>query len=87
MNLSLSNCQSLYPPCERSSSQAEGRIDGREHKEMRSALFKTGVVADASGSAYVEIGETKVICSIRGPRAAQRAGGSFSDSRGNKIIM
>ena len=34
--------------------------------------MKTGVVSQAKGSAYVEQGNTKVACSIYGPREVQK---------------
>lgn len=30
--------------------------------------MKTGVICHATGSAYIEIGKTKIICGIYGPR-------------------
>jgi len=32
------------------------------------SVLKTGVVSQAKGSAYVELNNTKVICSVYGPR-------------------
>ena len=31
-------------------------------------LISTGVVENSSGSAYVELGNMKIICSVHGPR-------------------
>ena len=31
-------------------------------------LISTGVIKNASGSAYVELGNMKIICSVHGPR-------------------
>ena len=31
-------------------------------------LISTGVVRNASGSAYVELGNMKILCSVQGPR-------------------
>ena len=31
-------------------------------------LISTGVVKNASGSAYVELGNMKILCSVHGPR-------------------
>ncbi|KAJ8687857.1 hypothetical protein QAD02_023652 [Eretmocerus hayati] len=44
------------------------REDGRTHKELRKMFIKLGVVSQAKGSAYIEIGRTKVICSAYDPR-------------------
>jgi exosome complex component MTR3 len=38
--------------------------------------MKTGVVSQASGSAYIEFEDTKMICSVYGPR---QSGSEFSD--------
>ena len=35
-------------------------------------VLKTGVVSQAKGSAYVELNNTKVICSVYGPREVQK---------------
>jgi exosome complex component MTR3 len=42
---------------------------------MRPVFLETGVVSAATGSALVEIGRTKVVCSVHGPHALQ----SFRD--------
>jgi exosome complex component RRP41 len=48
---------------------AEGlRIDGRRANELRQMQCKMGVLAQADGSAYVEQGQTKVLCAVYGPR-------------------
>ena len=39
----------------------------------RSMVFHTGAVKQASGSAEVAQGRTKVVCSVHGPRAIKRA--------------
>ncbi|XP_065844031.1 exosome complex component MTR3-like [Oscarella lobularis] len=44
------------------------RADGRQNSELRPTYLKKGVVNRASGSAYLETDETKVICSVYGPR-------------------
>lgn len=46
------------------------RCDGRGDAELRRLLVRTGVLPKASGSAYVEMGETKVLCAIFGPQQA-----------------
>ena len=37
------------------------RVDGRKAEEMRPMFIKTKVVTRAKGSAYLEVGDTKVI--------------------------
>eukprot|EP00730_Choanoeca_flexa_P015852 TRINITY_DN7373_c0_g1_i1.p1 TRINITY_DN7373_c0_g1~~TRINITY_DN7373_c0_g1_i1.p1 ORF type:complete len:244 (+),score=22.40 TRINITY_DN7373_c0_g1_i1:123-854(+) len=43
------------------------RQDGRRPKELRQLRVKLGVFPSADGSAYLEQGNTKVMCVIRGP--------------------
>lgn len=40
------------------------RMDGRGVDQLRPVYMKTNVVSHALGSAYVEMGDTKVICSV-----------------------
>ncbi|XP_011862792.1 PREDICTED: exosome complex component MTR3-like [Vollenhovia emeryi] len=47
---------------------APKRIDGRSDGELRDIFVKTGIVSQAKGSAYIEMGNTKVICSVFDPR-------------------
>ncbi|KAM6566057.1 hypothetical protein CsatA_025185 [Cannabis sativa] len=49
------------------------RPDGRDFHQCRLAFFKTGAVNAAAGSAYAEIGLTKVIVSVFGPRESKKA--------------
>ncbi|EGG23686.1 hypothetical protein DFA_05820 [Cavenderia fasciculata] len=44
----------------------------RSEEQFRQIFMKTGVVSQASGSAYIEIENTKVICSVHGPRASPK---------------
>ncbi|KAK3930577.1 Exosome complex component MTR3 [Frankliniella fusca] len=44
------------------------RKDGRALLEHRKIYVKTGVVSQAKGSAYIELNNTKVICSVFDPR-------------------
>lgn len=37
-------------------------------KEILLTVLKTGIVSQAKGSAYIEMGDTKVICSVFDPR-------------------
>ncbi|KAI9145265.1 amidase signature domain-containing protein [Paraphysoderma sedebokerense] len=46
------------------------RIDGRRANELRKISTKTSVLAQADGSAYVEMGNTKVLAAVYGPREA-----------------
>eukprot|EP00727_Mastigamoeba_balamuthi_P005045 m51a1_g14539 putative 3 exoribonuclease domain 1 domain containing protein (255) ;mRNA; r:953739-955243 len=50
---------------------------GRSAEQFRNIFMKTGVTTQAAGSAYVELGSTKVVCSVHGPR--QKARMQFSE--------
>eukprot|EP01132_Coremiostelium_polycephalum_P008245 gene8245-10133_t len=44
----------------------------RSDEQFRQIFMKTGIVTQASGSSYIEIENTKVICSVHGPRATPK---------------
>lgn len=44
------------------------RIDGRLPEELRPIRIEVGVLRNADGSAYVELGNTKVLAAVYGPR-------------------
>jgi len=44
------------------------RRDGRKKNQMRQIFMKTAVISQASGSSYIEMNGTKVICGVYGPR-------------------
>ncbi len=44
------------------------RIDGRTAEEHRHVKIEAGVLKNADGSAYVEIGKNKVLAAVYGPR-------------------
>ena len=44
------------------------RIDGRTAEEHRPIKIEAGVLNNADGSAYVEIGKNKVLAAVYGPR-------------------
>lgn len=49
------------------------RLDGRGFHQCRPAFLRTAAVSSASGSAYAEFGNTKVIVSVFGPRESKKA--------------
>jgi len=56
------------------------RIDGRNLSQFRKIFMKTGMITQASGSAYIEMNNTKVICGVYGPRQVNMKGQQeFSD--------
>ncbi len=44
------------------------RTDGRKVDQLRPIKLEVGVVPSADGSAYIEIGNTKVLAAVHGPR-------------------
>lgn len=44
------------------------RLDGRLPNQHRSIFASVGIITQARGSAYIEMGQTKVICAFYGPR-------------------
>ena len=55
------------------------RLDGRRPGEIRNVECKLGVMSSrATGSAYLEMGNTKVLCSVFGPKeSSQRSKALF----------
>lgn len=54
------------------------RNDKRSNNEMRKIFLKTGIVSQAKGSAYIELGNTKVVCSVFDPRELSNRNGYCS---------
>lgn len=50
------------------------RLDGRRWNELRRLHAQMGTQAAADGSAYVEMGNTKIICTVDGPQEQRRTG-------------
>jgi exosome complex component RRP41 len=44
------------------------RLDGRKLDELRPLAIKAGVIPNADGSAFLSLGETKVLAAVYGPR-------------------
>nr|DAD27474.1 TPA_asm: hypothetical protein HUJ06_028942 [Nelumbo nucifera] len=55
------------------------RLDGRRPMEMRQIRAEIGVVAKADGSASFEMGNTKVIAAVYGPREVPNRSQQISD--------
>ena len=53
-------------------------VNPKPTSHIRPALFKLQIIHGAAGSAYVELADAKVICSVHGPRP--KMGGIFSDN-------
>jgi exosome complex component RRP41 len=44
------------------------RADGRAFDELRTLKIESGVLPNADGSAYIEMGRNKILCGVFGPR-------------------
>ncbi|KAK1286302.1 hypothetical protein QJS10_CPB20g02077 [Acorus calamus] len=55
------------------------RLDGRRPMEMRQIRAEIGAVSRADGSAIFEMGNTKVIAAVYGPREVQNRGQQLND--------
>eukprot|EP00026_Physarum_polycephalum_P014604 Phypoly_transcript_15141.p1 GENE.Phypoly_transcript_15141~~Phypoly_transcript_15141.p1 ORF type:complete len:269 (+),score=38.80 Phypoly_transcript_15141:136-942(+) len=61
------------PPTPSLVNKAGKRLDGRDRDQLRQIFMKTGVIHAATGSAYVELNNTKVICGVYGPKPNTKA--------------
>lgn len=52
----------------RKTSKKKVRADGRKVDEIRPTTIETGVIPNADGSAYIEMGDNKIIAAVYGPR-------------------
>jgi exosome complex component RRP41 len=60
------------------------RLDGRRWNELRRLHAQISTQAVADGSSYLEMGNTKVICTVSGPQEGKRqasAPGTSSEAR------
>ena len=55
------------------------RLDGRKPNELKQTVCKVGVFDEADGSASIEHGNTKAICSVYGPHESVNRGKSRHD--------
>ncbi|KAF7703418.1 exosome complex component MTR3 [Silurus meridionalis] len=53
-------------------SSSSGRQGARGNGDIRPLFARCGLVSQAKGSAYLEAGNTKIICSVYGPRETER---------------
>ncbi|KAG0263333.1 hypothetical protein BG011_008962 [Mortierella polycephala] len=64
---------------ERWTPQQEKRHDPkRQPEDLRPIYLKTGLISQASGSAYIELENTKLACGVYGPRPVKKIGQGFS---------
>jgi len=52
----------------RKTSKKMVRADGRKVNEIRATTIETGIIPNADGSAYIEMGNNKIIAGVYGPR-------------------
>lgn len=52
----------------RKSNKTWERVDGRKQDELRPIHIESGVIPNADGSAYIEMGRNKIIAGVYGPR-------------------
>lgn len=61
------------------------RVDGRRWNELRRINGQLSTQASADGSSYFEMGNTKIICTINGPKQQTKSSGSRDSSKGASI--
>jgi len=59
------------------------RVDGRRPPEIRRLMCKVGTDTASDGSAYVEMGNTKVLVTVSGPHEAD----NFSKSKHDRAVI
>lgn len=57
------------------------RVDGRRWNELRRLHAQVRTQAAADGSSYLEMGHTKVMCTVNGPAEPRRGTGGGQQSR------
>eukprot|EP00842_Homolaphlyctis_polyrhiza_P002427 jgi/Hompol1/3185/HPOL_003138-RA len=62
------------------------RVDGRRPLELRRLLARVGVFSQADGSAYIELGNTKCIAAVYGPKEPRSSTASHSTTATNAIL-
>ncbi|KZS99224.1 ribosomal protein S5 domain 2-like protein [Sistotremastrum niveocremeum HHB9708] len=60
-----------------SSSSSPLQRESRKPKDIRPIFLQTGLITQANGSAYIETGNSKVVCAVYGPRQAKNT--SYSE--------
>ncbi|XP_014783972.1 exosome complex component RRP41 [Octopus bimaculoides] len=60
------------------------RVDGRRPHELRKIQCRLGVFGQADGSAYLEMGNTKVLAAVYGPHEIR---GSKSKAQHDKVLV
>ncbi|KAJ3393821.1 hypothetical protein HDU92_007458 [Lobulomyces angularis] len=73
---------SIEPPYEIKSEKLNinNREFNRESKQLRPLCMRIDTIKQANGSAYVELGDLKVVCAVYGPRQSLKPGNSSAGS-------
>ena len=58
----------MSKPRKRKSAKTWERVDGRKPDELRPMHIESGVLPNADGSAYIEMGRNKIMVGVYGPR-------------------
>ena len=64
------------------------RLDGRRWNELRRIHAQISIQAAADGSSYLELGNTKVLCTVAGPAEGRRGagGGGWDEGKANIVV-
>jgi exosome complex component RRP41 len=63
------------------------RLDGRRWNELRRIHAQISTQAAADGSSYLEMGNTKVICTVSGPAEVRGRGGGGGGDEGATVTV
>ncbi|KAL9031680.1 MAG: hypothetical protein Q9196_000313 [Gyalolechia fulgens] len=63
------------------------RLDGRRWNELRRMHAQVSVQTAADGSSYLEMGNTKVICTVAGPSEGRRSGAGGGGGDANATVQ
>lgn len=74
----------LFLPSCAPTPDVSGRQGGRGDGDVRRLFARCGPVSQAKGSAYLEAGNTKIMCSVYGPREAERK--DEADMKSGRIV-
>ncbi|KAL2050634.1 hypothetical protein ABVK25_009143 [Lepraria finkii] len=62
------------------------RLDGRRWNELRRLHAQISTQASADGSSYLEMGNTKIICTVSGPAEIRGRGRREGIVRDNAVV-
>jgi exosome complex component RRP41 len=63
------------------------RLDGRRWNELRRLTAQISTQAAADGSSYLEMGNTKVMCTVSGPSETKRSGAAGGGGPSAMIVV